>query len=574
MLEKVNFPSDLKGLSNEQLVALCDEIRCALIEKIETTGGHMGSNLGVVELTVALHTVFDTPKDKIVFDVSHQTYPHKMLTGRKQAFLKPYGKVTTSGYTNPSESEYDLFRIGHTSTSISLAFGLAKARQLRGGSENVVAVIGDGSLSGGEALEGLNNASVLKDNFIIIVNDNEMSIAENTGGIYKNLKELRETNGKSANNMFKALGFDYCYLDDGNDVIKIIELLSEVKGSKKPVVVHIHTLKGKGSAWAELNKELGHYKVVTNGNTPSGESYTQITADYLIKKIKSDKSVMVVNAATPGVVGLTKKVREELKENYIDVGIAEEHAVATVSGAARGGAKPVLAIMSNFMQRTYDQLLQDLALNKTPATILVFGAGLSASDETHVGSFDIPMVSAIPNTLCFAPTEKGEYLDCLDWAIEQTKHPVIIRVPDGDFAISGDLDFKENEKFNYKVIKSGEKIALLGLGNAYYTALDAYKILTEKGYNPTLISPVIYSSLDRETLSNLAKNHKVVVTVEDGVLSGGFGEKISAYYSKSDVKVLSYGGEKEFTDREPINSQLERYRLKGELIATDVISYI
>lgn len=582
ILDKVSMPNDLKKLSVKEMNTLAGEMRELIIKKVNTTGGHMGPNLGVVEATIALHYVFNSPADKFIFDVSHQCYPHKILTGRKEGFLDPekYSKYT--GYTAPEESEHDLFKIGHTSTSVSLATGVAKARDLRNGSENVIVLIGDGSLTGGEALEGLNNAACLGSNIIIVVNDNDMSIAENHGGIYDNLKLLRDTNGKAECNFFKTLGFEYIYENEGNNVEKLIEVFNKVKDFKKPVVVHIHTLKGCGLAPAEQNKEAFHWILAgtldkkPNETVETVEDYNSITKDFILSKVKEDNSFIVVNAATPGVFGFTKDFREKLGKQYTDVGIAEEHAVAYSSALAKQGAKPLMAIMSSFVQRTYDQLSQDLCLNNSPLTMLVHWGGISGADATHLCVFDIPLISNIPNIVYLAPTCKEEYLAMLNWSINQTQHPVAIRVPSGGLTVSGMEDKTDYSVLNkYSLVENGEKVAIIGLGSFFNLAKSLKEELASKlGINATLINPKFITGIDEELLNGLKENHKLVITLEDGVLDGGFGEKITRFYGASDMKVLNYGAKKEFTDRVPIEVLYKRYRLTKELIVEDVAKLI
>ncbi|MBQ8168342.1 1-deoxy-D-xylulose-5-phosphate synthase, partial [bacterium] len=472
MLENINAPSDVKKLSVAELKVLAEDIRKGIINRVNTIGGHLGPDLGVVEATIAMHYVFNSLEDKFVFDISHQCYPHKMLTGRKQGFTNPLEYPEISGYSNPAESEHDHFVIGHTSTSVSLASGLAKARDLKGEKSNIVALIGDGSLSGGEAFEGFNNAAVLDSNMIIIVNDNEMSIAENQGGLYKNLAELRNSNGTSKNNIFTALGFEYFYVEEGNNIEKLIETFKQVKDTTVPVVIHIHTIKGKGYEPAETNKEAFHW--TTPGFLePSKpvfcpETYSSVTTDYFLKKHAEDKNLVVISPATPGATGFTKEFREKMGENYTDVGIAEEHAVAYASGLARNGAKPVLTVLSSFIQRAYDQLSQDLALNNSPATILVCWGGISAADMTHLQTFDIPLISNIPNIVYLAPTCKEEYLAMLDWSIDQTEYPVAIRVPNIDLVSTGKKDLTDYSILNkYEIAEKGDTVAILGLGNFF-----------------------------------------------------------------------------------------------------------
>lgn len=578
ILDKINTPDDLKKVPVKELDILADEMRELIIKKVNTTGGHMGPNLGIIEATIALHYVFNSPQDKIVFDVSHQCYPHKILTGRKEGFTNPemYHKYT--GYTAPEESPHDIFKVGHTSTSVSLAAGLAKARDLRGGKENIIALIGDGSLSGGEAYEGLNNAAVLGSNIIILVNDNDMSIAENQGGLYQNLKDLRDSNGKSDCNFFKSLGFDYYYIDEGNNIEKLIETFKKVKDINHPVVVHMHTIKGHGLAIAEENKEAFHWILPgTLDNKPSSpaeatEDYNTITTGFILEKAKSDTSIVAITPATPGAYGFTHEFREKLGKQYIDVGIAEEHAVAYASALAKSGAKPILAILSSFVQRTYDQMSQDLCLNNSPITMLVHWGGISNGDATHLGSFDIPLISNIPNIVYLAPTCKEEYIAMLDWSLKQTDYPVAIRVPFGQFVSSGKEDKTDYSVLNkFKVTEQGEKAAILGLGNFYSLAKEVKDELKKNcGIDATLINPVYITGLDEELLENLKQNHSVVITLEDGILDGGFGEKIARFYGNSDMKVLNYGGKKEFTDRVRLEELYNRYRLTKELISDDV----
>lgn len=574
MIDRVNTPDDLKKLSFDEMNTLAGEMRELIIKKVNTTGGHMGPNLGIVEATIAMHYVFNSPVDKFVFDVSHQCYPHKILTGRKEGFTNPDKYHVYTGYTAPEESEHDLFKIGHTSTSVSLACGVAKARDLKGEKGNVIALIGDGSLSGGEALEGLDNAGSMDSNIIIIVNDNDMSIAENHGGLYDNLKLLRETDGKAECNFFKSLGFDYYYVNEGNNVEKLVETFEKVRDANQPVVVHIRTVKGCGLEVAEQNKEAFHWIMpgtLDENKEPVEfvENYTSLTRQYILDKTKEDKTVIAVNAGTPGVFGFDKEFRNTLGRQYTDVGIAEEHAVAYCSALAKCGAKPIFAVMSSFIQRTYDQMSQDLCLNNSPVTMLVYWGGISGADATHLCTFDIPLVSNIPNMVYLAPTNKEEYLAMLDWSLAQTEHPVAIRVPMTPLVSTGvkdDTDYSILNKF--KVVEQGEKVAILALGNFFELGRQVKK---ELGINATLINPRFMTGIDEELLENLKANHEVVVTLEDGELDGGFGEKISRFYADSDMKVLNYGAKKEFTDRVGLDELYKRYRLTKEQIAEDVL---
>ena len=582
-IEKINQPTDVKKLNSEQLHVLADEMRQALLQKLSKHGGHFGPNLGMVEATIALHYVFNSPTDKIVYDVSHQSYPHKMLTGRKDAFLYEDKYDDVSGYSNPDESDHDFFTIGHTSTSVSLACGLAKGRDLKGDSENIIAVIGDGSLSGGEALEGLDFASELNSNLIIVVNDNDMSIAENHGGLYKNLKQLRDTDGKSECNLFKSMGLDYVFVKDGNDIDSLITVFEQVKDSTYPVVVHICTQKGKGYKIAEENKENWHYCGPFNLETgksdmsqDGGEDYSSMTADILLKKMKEDKTVVGITSATPTVFGFTEDKRKEAGSQFVDVGIAEETAVALASGIAKSGGKPVYGVYSTFIQRTYDQLSQDLCINNSPATLLVYWASVyGMNDVTHLGIYDIPMMSNIPNLVYLAPTTKEEYLAMLDWSIEQNDHPVAIRVPISVVS-DGKKVTKDFSKLNeYEVTQNGSKIAIVALGSFYSVGAKTAEIIENKtGVTPTLINPIYITGTDDKLLEQLKENHDIVITVEDGVLDGGFGEKIARFYGNSDVKVLNYGLKKEFLDIYNPEEIVIANRLTPEQIAEDVCGII
>ena len=581
-IEKINQPTDVKNLNSEQLHILADEMRQALLQKLSKHGGHFGPNLGMVEAAIALHYVFNSPTDKIVYDVSHQSYPHKMLTGRKDAFLYEDKYDDVSGYSNPDESDHDFFTIGHTSTSVSLACGLAKGRDLKGDKENIIAVIGDGSLSGGEALEGLDFASELNSNLIIVVNDNDMSIAENHGGLYKNLKKLRDTDGKAECNLFKSMGLDYVFVKDGNDIDSLITAFKQVKDSTYPVVVHICTQKGKGYEIAEKNKEAWHYcgpfdlETGKSDMPQDGEDYSSMTADILLKKMKEDKTIVGITSATPTVFGFTEDKRKEAGSQFVYVGIAEETAVALASGIAKNGGKPIYGVYSTFIQRTYDQLSQDLCINNSAATILVYWASVyGMNDVTHLGIYDIPMMSNIPNLVYLAPTTKEEYLAMLDWSIEQNDHPVAIRVPISVVS-DGKKVTKDFSKLNeYEVTQNGSKIAIVALGSFYSVGAKTAEIIENKtGVKPTLINPIYITGTDDKLLEQLKENHDIVITVEDGVLDGGFGEKIARFYGNSDIKVLNYGLKKEFLDRYNPEEIVKANRLTPEQIAEDVCGII
>lgn len=577
-IEKINGPEDVKKLNIEEMTALAEEMRHALLKRASIHGGHFGPNFGMVEAIIALHYVFESPKDKMVFDVSHQTYPHKMLTGRKDAYLYEEHYDDVTGYSCPQESEHDHFTIGHTSTSVSLACGLAKARDLRGESANVIAIIGDGSLSGGEALEGMDFAAELDSNMIIVVNDNDMSIAENHGGLYSNLKLLRETNGQAECNLFKAMGLDYVYVDHGNDLRELIGAFRQVKDSKKPVVVHINTLKGKGYKPAEEHKEEWHWHLpfdIETGKShfPEVEDYSSVTCEYLIEKMKKDPTVVTITSGTPTILGFTQEKRKQAGRQFVDVGIAEETAVALASGIAKGGGKPVYGVYSSFIQRTYDQISQDLCIDRNPATIVVYtGSVFGMTDVTHLGLQDIPMLSNIPGLVYLAPTTKEEYLSMLDWSVEQKEMPVAIKLPGGDMISDGREVTKDWSQLNtYEVTEKGSKIALIGLGTFYSLALQTAEMLEKKGIHATVINPYYITGLDEGLLEKLKADHDTVVTLEDGILNGGFGEKIARFYGSSDMKVYNYGLKKEFLDRYDVNEVLKENHLTAEQIVNDVL---
>lgn len=581
-LERIDGPNDVKKLSLEQMDVLAQEMREALFRKLSKHGGHFGPNFGMVEATIALHTVFDSPKDKMVFDVSHQSYCHKMLTGRKDAFLYEEHYDDVSGYSEPSESAHDFFVIGHTSTSVSLACGLAKGRDLLGGSENIIAIIGDGSLSGGEALEGLDFAAELNSNLIIVVNDNDMSIAENHGGLYQNLKQLRDTDGKAACNLFRAMGLDYVFVKNGNDIPSLIEAFKQVKDSTYPVVVHICTQKGKGYAPAEQDKETWHWCMPFDPETgkpllaDAGEDYSELTAQYLLEKMKKDPAVVGITSATPPILGFTPDRRKLAGKQFVDVGIAEETAVALASGIAANGGKPVYGVYSTFIQRTYDQMSQDLCVNSNAATILVFAASVyGMNDVTHLGIYDIPMMANIPNLVYLAPTTKEEYMAMLDWSVEQNNVPVAIRVP-MQVVASGVPCTKDFSQYNtYEVTQKGSRVAVIGLGNFYTLGQEtAQEIAKQTGVQPTVINPMYITGVDEELLESLKAEHDIVITVEDGILDGGFGEKIARFYGRSDMKVLNYGLKKEFLDRYDAEDVVKRNRLTAGQIAEDVIALL
>lgn len=580
-IEQINSPKDLKQLTAEQMTVLAGEIRQALLNRLSACGGHIGPNLGMVEATIALHFVFDSPKDKLVFDVSHQCYTHKILTGRKEAFLDPAKYASVSGYTNPYESEHDFFTIGHTSTSVSLACGLAKARDLKRDSENVIAVIGDGSLSGGEAYEGLSNAAEMGTNLIIVVNDNDMSIAENHGGLYGNLRQLRESKGEAPCNFFKSLGLDYLYVDEGNDISALIAAFRQVKDASHPVVVHIHTQKGKGYAFAEQNREKYHWGGPFNlqtgepKNRSTAEDYGDLTGRFLLEEMAKDPTLVAISSGTPTVLGFTPERRQQAGRQFVDVGIAEEHAVALASGIAANGGHPVYGVYSTFIQRCYDQLSQDLCINNNPAVIAVFAGTVNGmNDVTHLGFFDIPLIANIPNMVYLAPTCKEEYFAMMRWAIQQREHPVAVRVP-GVVVESRQEPFDTDYSMlnRYRVTQQGRRVAILalgsfyGLGEAVRTKLEA-----DAGLQATLINPRYITGLDTDLLESLKTDHQIVVTLEDGVLDGGFGEKIARYYGDSAMRVLNFGLRKEFADRYVAAELMRANRLTDTQIVKDILS--
>ena len=580
-LEKINSPADVKKLSVEEMNVLSHEIRQILLQKLSAHGGHFGPNFGMVEATIALHYVFHSPEDKIVFDVSHQSYVHKMLTGRKDAFLHPEQYDEVSGYSEPTESVHDHFVMGHTSTSVSLAGGLAKGRDLTGKGGNVIAVIGDGSLSGGEALEGLDYAAELGTNFIIIVNDNQMSIAENHGGIYRNLQELRESNGQCPCNLFRAMGLDYLYVNEGNNVEALIKAFQQVKDIDHPIVVHINTLKGKGYVPAEKDKETYHWTMPFDPETgvvfhPSEEpqDYADLTARYLLRRMQEDRRIVAISAGTPAVMGFTPDRRKVAGKQFVDVGIAEEHAVALASGIAKNGGKPLFGVYSTFIQRAYDQLSQDLCINRNPAVLLVFWGSLSAmNDVTHLCFFDIPLLSNIPNLVYLAPTCREEYMAMLEWSIRQNEHPVAIRVPATELAYGYrpvDADYSQLNR--YQTVRKGSRVAILGLGSFFGLAEETADLLKEqKGIEATLINPRYITGVDEALMEELKADHELVVTLEDGVLDGGFGEKIARYFGCSPMKVLNFGARKEFVDRFDVQEFLEQNHLTAPQIAADIL---
>ena len=592
-IEKIQSPVDLKGLDLKALQVVADETRRAVLNRVSKHGGHVGPNLGFVEATVALHYVFNAPKDKLVFDVSHQSYPHKVLTGRASGFLGDVDHMNAiSGYSSPAECpEYDNFEVGHTSTSISLATGLQKARDVKGTDENIIAIIGDGSLSGGEAFEGLSEASELGTGIIVVVNDNEMSIAENHGGIYKNLRALRESGGTCEHNWFKAWGFEYKYLEEGNNIEKLIEVFRSVKDTDKPTVVHIHTEKGHGYAPAVKNKEAWHWGLPFNledGSRPvrnadgtmpevvACEDYAELFSDWMLREMKHDKTLIAVTAGTPTAAGFTPDKRKEAGKQHIDMGIAEEQAVAMISGMAKGGLHPVWTVYSTFVQRTYDQIAQDLCINANPAVINVVGGGVnSMNDITHICLFDIPMLCSIPGLIYLAPTTCEEYFAMMRWAIQQDQKPIAIRTPSNGVVHTAEpVDAEYGYAPKYKVMHRGSKVAIIAAGSFYQKGENVVRLLADKGIDATLINPRYLNAVDVDVLNALKDDHQLVVTLEDGCKDGGFGERIASYYGTSQMKVLVGGIKKGLYDRYDVHELLANNRLLDEQIVEDVLGIV
>lgn len=569
-LSTIKSPADIKAMNIDNLELLCDELRTSLIQKLAVHGGHVGPNLGVVEATVALHYVFDAPKDEIVFDVSHQSYVHKMLTGRIGAFIDPTRYDEVTGFTSPHESEYDLFEIGHTSTSISLATGLAKARDLNGGKQNVVAFIGDASLGGGMALEALNFAPTLGSNFIIVVNDNQMSIAENQGELYTHLAKLRDTNGQAPDNIFKALGYNYIYVAEGNDLRHLIKAFNEVKDTDHAVVVHLNTMKGMGLPVAEVDKERFHFSGPFNPKSGEslydGEGYGDLFAMRMLEIMSRDKNVVTLTAGTPGAVGFGPDRREAAGKQFIDVGIAEQDCVTMTAGLAKSGIRPVMGVVSTFLQRAYDQLSHDVAINNLPAVFVDFFVGVyGMNDVTHLGVFDVAMVSNIPNIVMLSASNAEEFLAMIDMAVNQTEHPIVVRTPGGRVRHSErpvNIDF-----MHYEIVEAGAEVAIIAEGAMLANALEAARILRENGMQPTVINPRLLSAVDTGCLDSLV-GYRKIITIDDGILDGGFGQKVAAYLSPKGVTVHCLGLKKEFVDRYNVSAILAANGMTPDAIAS------
>ncbi len=587
LLTQTTTPEDVKALNRAELPQLCSEIRHAILESSAAVGGHVAPNLGVVELTVALHRVFNSPTDKIVFDVSHQTYTHKALTGRAYTYIDPERYGEASGFANPDESEHDLFAMGHTSTSVSLGCGLAHARDLAGDTYNVITVIGDGSLSGGLAFEGFNNAAELDSNLIIIVNDNDQSIAENHGGLYRNLAELRASNGTCERNVFRAMGLDYRYLDVGNDVLALVDALQELRDIDRPIVLHVSTAKGKGFEPAQSDPErwhhVGPFDMATgrklcpgHPSEPAPRTYADITGEALIAAIERDPQVVGITAATPYIMGFTPELRAAAGKQFIDVGIAEEHAVTFATALARSGAKPVFGVYGTFLQRAYDELWHDLCLNDAPATILVFGASIfGTTSETHLSFFDISMLGGLPNMRYLAPASMEEYLSMLSWSLDHREHPAAIRVPGIGLVSRPDLAPAEDTDYSvarYNAVRQGRDVAVLALGDFFELGERvANRLAAEYGIEATLVNPRFATELDREFLDSLAVEHRVVVTLEDGILDGGWGERVACYLACTPLRARTFGITKGFPDRYDPNELLAQNGMTVENMAAEAV---
>lgn len=582
-LENIKSPADIKGLSYEELTKIADQMRQAVLNRTSQIGGHVGPNLGSVETIIAMHYVFDAPRDRLVYDVSHQAFPHKMLTGRVDGYLYREDFAKVGEYTDPKESpEYDIFYAGHTSPALSLCVGLAKARDLKKDNYNIVALVGDGALSGGVAFEGLDAGGALNSNLICIINDNQMAIAENHGGMYGHLTNLRETNGTSSDNLFKAFNWDYVYVAEGNNVQKVIEALKAVKGTNRPTIVHVNTQKGEGYTPAEQYREAFHYRDpydIATGEllkVAEGPSYHQVVKDFILRSSKKYHNFLAISSATPDDFGLNARDREALGEHYMDVAIAEQTGVSVLAGAARDGAKAVYAVVATFLQRAYDQLIEDWAMDNSPALLIVAETGIRAiHDQTHLGFWDIAMITSIPDIIYLAPANLEEYDAMLEWGLSQDKFKVAVRQPSystehADYDV--DTDYSDLNKF--KVIKSGKDVALIGAGDFLVKARTVADLLAQKGINATLINPRFISGVDNELLESLKKDHKLVVTLEDGSLEGGFGQRIASALGTSDLKVLNFGLEKKFVDRYKTKDLEEAYNLLPEQITEKIISIL
>ena len=582
-LSDIKSPKDIKKLSVPELEDLARQMRDAVLYKTSLVGGHVGPNLGDVEIMTAMHYVFDAPKDKIVIDVSHQDFPHKMLTGSAYGFLNQEDFDKIGEYTDPKESpEYDVFYAGHTSPALSLSTGLAKARMLNGDDYRIIAFVGDGALSGGEAFEGLDAGATIDGNFILIFNDNQMAIAPDYGGMYKHLQDLRETNGTSPNNIFKAFGWDYVYVADGNDMKTCIEALEKVKDSKRPVVVHVNTQKGEGYKPAEENREAWHWQmpyVVETGlprQSSDAPDYASVTADFLLKKCEEIPNLLILSSATPGTFDFGPEAREKAGKHYMDVAIAEQTGVSVMAGAARGGAKVVYPIVASFMQRAYDQMIEDWAMDNSPATMIVMASGICGiPDLTHLGFWDIPFVTSIPEIVYLAPTNVEEYKAMLEWSLKQNELKVAVRQPTYSFEhADGQVDTDYSDLNKFKIVHKGSRVAIIAAGDFFPKGKEVAKLLKEKGIDATLINPRFISGVDTAMLKDLEKDHLLVVTLEDGSLEGGFGQRVASALGTSPMQVLNFGLAKRFEDRYNVRDLEEKNSLLPTQIADKILEIL
>ena len=615
VLDKIRKENDIKKLVEEQLNELADEIRQFLIENISRTGGHLASNLGVVELTMALHLTLNFPEDKLIWDVGHQSYTHKLLTGRKDGFddLRKYGGM--SGFPKRKESPCDAFDTGHSSTSISAGLGYVAARELLGEEHSVVSVIGDGSLTGGMAYEALNNASRLKSNFIIVLNDNNMSISENVGGMSKYLNGLRTAQAytelkKGVEDTLKRIpgrgdrivsqirktksgikqlfvpgmffeDMDITYLGpvDGHDIRKLVKVLREAKRVDHAVLVHVITKKGKGYAPAEENPAkfhgLGPFDIETGEPKEAGgpDSYTQVFSKVLLDIAKRDEKVAAITAAMADGTGLAAFAKR-FPQRFFDVGIAEEHAMTFAAGLAAGGMKPVFAVYSSFLQRAYDQALHDVCLQDLPVVLAVDRAGLVGSDgETHQGVFDLSFLTTIPNMTVISPKNRWEMADMLRFAMD-FRHPVAIRYPRGA-AYEGMRQFRAPIEYGKsEVIYEEEDIAIIFVGHMAELADSVRRSLKATGYNCSLINARFVKPLDEKLLEELAKNHELFVTIEENVITGGFGEQVMNYVSRAalDVQVRNIGISDEYVEHGNVEVLRKEVGLDRDTIAKQAVS--
>ena len=613
LLEDVNYPSDVHTLTNNELYKLSDEIREFLIENVSKTGGHLSSNLGVVELTLSLYKTFNFEKDKIVWDVGHQCYVHKMLTGRKERFdtLRKYNGLC--GFPKISESKYDAFGVGHSSTSISAALGIARARDIKREEYNVIAVIGDGALTGGMALEALNDVGFKKTNMIIVLNDNQMSISKNVGGLSNHLNKLRlghgynklkeDINSTLSNSntgktvvqylhrvkdslkhlvvpamLFENMGVKYIGPIDGHDIPLMNEVFSKAKEINGPVIIHTVTQKGKGYEFAEKNPNKFHG--VSPFDLESGESYipakktySKVFGDTMLELAEENNNIVAITAAMPDGTGL-KEFAKKYSNRFFDVGIAEEHATTLSAGMASAGLRPVFAVYSTFLQRAFDQIIHDVCIQKLPVVFAIDRAGIVGDDgETHQGVFDLSYLCAIPNMTVLAPKHLEELSLMLKWAVNYDG-PVAIRYPRGADCCEDISSLKEIKYGKWEKIIQGEKVAIIAVGKMIQHAVIARKALINKGINPTIIGATFVKPIDTKMLKELASDGYNIITIEDNVISGGFGSHVLMELSKLDFngKFKSLGFDDEFVPHGDVNLLYRDAGLDAEAIEKSVIN--